>query len=92
MQEQITAVLCINFQSTRKKCKNIATLVETVCPDIILGTDTLTVEEEDLLLIFYLRYEFQIRCVYSSWDGRVVHAILGHFDLDFSGAYLLYYK
>ena len=32
--------LCINFQSARKKCKNIATLVETVCPDIILGTET----------------------------------------------------
>ena len=27
-------------------------------------------------------YEFQIRCVDSSWDGGVVHTILGHFDLD----------
>ena len=41
-------------------------------------------------------------CVDSSWDGGVVHTILGHFDLniDFwphsrffvSGAYLLYYS
>ena len=31
---------CINFQSVRKKGKNIATLVETVCPDVILGTET----------------------------------------------------
>ena len=38
----------------------------------------------------------------SSWDGGVVHTILGHFDLDIdfwpisrffmSGAYLLYYS
>ena len=27
-------------KGTRKKCENIATLVETVCPDIILGTET----------------------------------------------------
>ena len=32
--------LCINFQSARKKCKDIATLVETVCPDVVLGTET----------------------------------------------------
>ena len=32
--------LCINFQSVRKMGKNIATLVETVCPDVILGTET----------------------------------------------------
>ena len=32
--------LCINFQSARKKGKDIATLVETVCPDVILGTET----------------------------------------------------
>ena len=34
-------------------------------------------------LLYYLVYESQILCVDSSWDGRVVHTILGHFDLDF---------
>ena len=32
--------LYINFQSVRNKGKKIATLVETVCPDVILGTET----------------------------------------------------
>ena len=32
--------LCINFQSAGQKRKNIATLVETVCPEIILETET----------------------------------------------------
>ena len=31
---------------------------------------------------YYLKYESQICCVYSSWDGRVVHTIFGHFDFD----------
>ena len=41
-------------------------------------------------------------CVESSWNGVVVHTILGHFDLEIdfwpysrifvSGAYLLYYS
>ena len=33
-------------------------------------------------LIYYFREESQIQCVDSSWDGRVVHTILGHFDLN----------
>ena len=32
--------------------------------------------------LYYLRLESQIWCVDSSWDGGVVHTILGHFDLD----------
>ena len=30
----------INFKSVRNKGKKITTLVETVCPDVILGTET----------------------------------------------------
>ena len=33
-------------------------------------------------IVYYLRYESQIWCVDSSWDGGVVHTILGHFDID----------
>ena len=33
-------------------------------------------------LLYYLMKESQIWCVDSSWDGGVVHTILGHFDLD----------
>ena len=33
-------------------------------------------------LLYYLMKESQIWCVDSSWD-RVVHTILGHFDIDF---------
>ena len=33
-------------------------------------------------LQYYLIYESHIWCVDSSWDGGVVHTILGHFDLD----------
>ena len=33
-------ILVINFQSVRKKGKNIYILVETTCPDVILGTET----------------------------------------------------
>ena len=53
-------------------------------------------------LLYHLMKESQIWCVDSSWDGGVMHTILGHFDLniDFwphswfivSGAYLLYYS
>jgi hypothetical protein len=32
--------LCINFQSARKKGKDISALVEYVQPDIIMGTET----------------------------------------------------
>jgi hypothetical protein len=32
--------LCINFQSARKKGKDISALVESVQPDIIMGTET----------------------------------------------------
>jgi hypothetical protein len=32
--------LCINFQSARKKGKDISVLVESVQPDIIMGTET----------------------------------------------------
>ena len=53
-------------------------------------------------LLYYLMYESQISCVDFSWDGGVVHTILGHFYLDMTsglisrffvaGAYLLYYS
>ena len=33
-------ILVINFQSVRKKGKSIDILVETTCPDVILGTET----------------------------------------------------
>ena len=33
-------------------------------------------------LLYYLMKESQIWGVDSSWDGGVVHTILGHFDLD----------
>ena len=34
-------------------------------------------------LLYYLRWDLQILCVDSSWDGRVVvHSILCHFDLE----------
>ena len=33
-------------------------------------------------LQYYLMLESQIWGVNSSWDGGVVHTILGHFDLD----------
>ena len=39
----VRARVCVLYSlkySARKKCKNIATLLETVCPDIILGTET----------------------------------------------------
>ena len=32
--------------------------------------------------LYHLMLEFQIWCVDSSWDGGVVHTILGQFDLD----------
>ena len=38
--------------------------------------------ESDAYLLYYLMEESQILGVDSSWDGRVVHTILGHFDLD----------
>ena len=33
-------------------------------------------------LLYYLMQESQIWGVDFSWDGGVVHTILGHFDLD----------
>ena len=33
-------------------------------------------------LLYYLMQESQILCVELSWDGGVVHTILGHFYLD----------
>ena len=33
-------------------------------------------------LVYNLRQKSQIWRVDSSWDGRVVHTIWGHFDLD----------
>ena len=33
-------------------------------------------------LLYYLMQESQSWCVDSSWDGGVVHTILGHFYLD----------
>ena len=33
-------------------------------------------------LLYYLMLESQIWCVDSSWDGGIVHTILGNFDLD----------
>ena len=33
-------------------------------------------------LLYFLRKESHIWCVDSSWDGGVVHIILGNFDLD----------
>ena len=33
-------------------------------------------------LLYYLMHESQIWGVDFSWDGGVVHTILGHFDLD----------
>ena len=33
-------------------------------------------------LLYYLMQVSRIWCVDSSSDGRVVHTILGHFDLD----------
>ena len=33
-------------------------------------------------LLYYLMQESQIPGVDFSWDGGVVHTILGHFDLD----------
>ena len=33
--------------------------------------------------LYYLRKESQIWCVDSSWDGGVVHTIVGHFYIDF---------
>ena len=38
--------------------------------------------ESGAYLLYYLMEESQILGVDSSWDGRVVHTILGHFDLD----------
>ena len=33
-------------------------------------------------LLYYLMKESEIWCVEFSWNGGVVHTILGHFDLD----------
>ena len=32
--------------------------------------------------LYCLRYESQIWCVDFSWDGGVLHTVLGHLDLD----------
>ena len=32
--------------------------------------------------LYFLRWEYQIWCVDSSWAGRVAHTILGHFDIE----------
>ena len=33
-------------------------------------------------LLYYLREESQICCMYTSFDADVSHTILGHYDLD----------
>ena len=45
-------IVVINFQSTRKKGKNIDVLIETTCSNIILGTETWL--SDDILSTYFL--------------------------------------
>ena len=49
----------------------------TLTYDIVFGINV-----SGAYCLHYFGYESKIWCVDFSWDGGVLHTILGHFDLD----------